>query len=174
MEDRFIRGYIAGVIGGIVMVLLDYILFVLGISEARYLDLVAIMIWGYVPLTVFGQSIAQVIQLGHAALVGITFAFLVPVIDNKYLLFKGATYGAVVWFTVFAIGSLYKLSLFYLSSPTNAFSHLITSAIWGVVAAVALTRMEKYATARESRQVDSAVAVPAYKRYTGESDDNDS
>lgn len=173
MEDRFLRGYIAGILSGITMALLDYLLFMFGISETRYLDLVAIIFLGYVPDTIFGQAVAQIIQLGHAALVGITFVYLTSIIGAKHLIFKGATYGAIVWFSTFGICSLFKVALFYQSTPANLMSKLATSAVWGIAAALTLIWLERYDTAQESHQIAPIIAAPAYKHPVEKSPDDD-
>lgn len=113
MDDRFLRGYIAGISGGIVMTLTSVLFFSLGITPSRLIDRVGIIFLGYVPTTILDQLVCLTIQLGHAAVMGILFTYLVTIIGSKYLKLKGSTLGAITWFTIFSVGSLFKLPLFY-------------------------------------------------------------
>ena len=167
MHDRFVRGYIAGTIGGIVMVLFNFILYILGYSETRFLDLVSIIFLGYISDNILEQAIAQIIHTGHAAFTGISFAYLVPKINNNYLKFKGATFGAISWFIIFGVGSLYKVPLFTKSAATTVLTYLFSSTIWGVVAALVLVWFEQHSeSTQESRQSNQIIPSPAYKRFS--------
>lgn len=163
MDDRLVRGYIAGAVGGIVMAALNYILFKLGYAEVRYVDLVGVVLFGYTPNTLGAIVTAQVIQWGHAALMGIGFAYLIPLVTSRYITFKGMTYGVIIWFLTFGVGALLKVPLYTNLSWTTPASHLFTSSVWGAVAALSLVWMgEGY-----SCQV---LASPACKRYADEND----
>lgn len=43
MQDRFVRGYMAGAISGVAMVLINLLLFKLDITETRHIDLISIL-----------------------------------------------------------------------------------------------------------------------------------
>jgi hypothetical protein len=151
------------------MSLLNFILYILGYAETKFIDLISIIFFGYITENTFGMTIAQTIQLGHSALMGILFAYLVPKINSNYLTFKGATYGCTVWFIIFAIGSLYKLPLYAKSSEVTVFTYLFTSATWGIAVAFVLAWFEqRYESPQESRHTRSIITAPAYKRYSDE------
>lgn len=75
-----------------------------------------------------------VIQVGHGAVMGVLFAYLITIIGSKYIVFKAATFGTMVWFIIFSVGSLFKLPVYNISWMAVA-SNLFTSAMWGVTCA---------------------------------------
>ncbi len=145
MRDTFVRGYMAGVIGGIAMTIINQILFSLGFASSRFFDISAMIYLGYVPNTIGEQFISEVIHLGHAALIGISFAYIFPLIGRDYFVFKGATFGAFIWSIVFGIGSLLKVPLFFNLSWISVASYLFISATWGAVMSLSLVWFEEHA-----------------------------
>ena len=173
MQDRFIRGYISGAVGGVVMVLINIIFFELGVTESKHTDLISVIFLGHVPTIMGEQIIILIIQLGHTAIMGITFAYLAPKIKNEYFTFKGATYGVVIWFIIFSIGSLYKVPLFYNNSWITISSYLATSSIWGVITSLVLIWFEKRAgDIKENYQSSHLIGSPAYKYYSDENEES--
>lgn len=162
MPDRFVCGYIAGAVGGVVMALINFTAFSLGLSQTRLLDLAGIVFLGSVPATLAEQILSQLIQLEHAAVAGIVFAYLIPRIGSSHLVFKGATFGATIWLIIFGIGALYKLPLYNNISWTTVASHLLTSLLWGAAAAFVLVRLEQW-DFQEGRHSSLLLAAPAYK-----------
>jgi hypothetical protein len=69
MRDRFVNGFIAGLLGGVVMSTLNLISFyILGIAELLYLDWASVLIFGYRFATLLEAVIGQIGQLFFAAM----------------------------------------------------------------------------------------------------------
>ena len=87
--DRYIRGFIAGIIGGIVLDILDVTSNLLGIDEMTYFDWAGILIIGSEPAK-FGEYLISVFtQLFLCGLLGIIFAYMIPKVTSKNYLLKG-------------------------------------------------------------------------------------
>lgn len=176
MHDRFVHGYLSGAIGGAVMAFMQYIFYKLGISESRFLDLTAIIFSGQIPHTIFGEIVAQIVQTGHAAIMGIFFAYFINwFLNRQYIAFKGATFGVMIWFLIFSLGALFKIPLYTNNTPSTVFSYIISSSIWGVVTGSVLVWLEKSSGISETQRSflsGRVIAQPAYKRNSDENNDD--
>ncbi len=179
MQDRFVRGYLAGAVAGVIMAVLDLIPFMLGITKVRYLDMAAVVIWGDFPKATWEEIFAQVLHIAVAGLFGIAFAYLLPRLESKYLLLKGSTYGAATWFIMHTSGSFFHVPILEKSTPETTLSHLVTATIYGLVLASVLAWLENYVKSEQkSHMFSHTVPSPAYKHYTPptppEEDDDES
>jgi len=92
--DRFFRGFIAGVIGGLAMNTWSLVSFhILNFTDRRFLDWAAVILYGHLPNTIFQAVYAQLIQLLWVGLLGIVFAFLIPTVTSRGYLIKGLYHG---------------------------------------------------------------------------------
>lgn len=135
MEDRFTNGFIAGLIGGVIMSILDVISYFLGIVEVLYSDWGSVLVLGYRHATVAEVLIGQASQLFFAAINGILFAYLIAIISNRYYYFKGCVFGLTVWFGSYVITLLYKVSPLIPIKPDTVISNIVTASVYGLVLA---------------------------------------
>jgi len=89
----------------------------------------------------------QLTQIFFSGMVGIFFAYLITKISSKYFLLKSWLFAVSVWFTVFAIGSLFKMPYLYKVPTQTAFNNFLESTIYGIALAKVLywldNRIEK-------------------------------
>lgn len=142
MNDRFVNGFLAGLLGGITMSILNLIsFFALGIAELLYLDWASVLIFGYRYATTLEAVIGQIGQLFFSAIMGILFAFLLPFVSSRYYLFKGFVYGLVVWFGAYAITTLFKVTPLIPIKADTVMSNMFTASVYGLVLAETLRRL---------------------------------
>lgn len=142
MNDRFVNGFIAGMLGGILMSVLNIISFyVLGIAELLYLDWAAVLIFGYRYATFLEAVIGQMGQLLFAAAAGVLFAYLLPLISSKYYLFKGWIYGLLIWFGTYAVTTLFKVTPLIPIKADTVLSNIFTASVYGLILAEVLRRL---------------------------------
>jgi hypothetical protein len=141
MKDRFTNGFIAGLIGGVIVGIFDLALFFLGVVQIPYLDWAAVLIFGYRFATLLEATIGQLGQLLFSAVVGVLFAYLLPLTSSRYYLFKGWVYGLVVWFGTYAITLLFKVTPLIPIKPDTVISHIVTASVYGLVLAESLRRL---------------------------------
>lgn len=60
MEDRVYRGFVAGVVGGVVSSALSHLSYFLQLTTLRLSDWAAILIFGYVPPFIYVGNIFQI------------------------------------------------------------------------------------------------------------------
>ena len=141
--DRFYRGFAAGIAGGLAMnawSLFSY--YILNLTEQRFLDWSSIILYGGLPNSVFQAVYAQIIQLLWVGLLGILFAFLVPVVTSRFYLGKGVLYGLLLGFIIYAITTLFRVPNLVIFSTTTVLSNHIGGIIWGLTMAYVLRRLD--------------------------------
>lgn len=144
MRDRFVNGLIAGAIAGLVMDIIDLIGYVLKIDNVRYLDFAAIIAFGKTASN-FGEFIiGLLVALGFQAILGSIFAFLILNIKSKYIYIKGIVFGISVWFIIYSLIIMFKATQFPKADLSDAISHIINTAAYGVVLAFMLLRINDY------------------------------
>ncbi|HCT35688.1 MAG TPA: hypothetical protein DF292_01470, partial [Firmicutes bacterium] len=110
MRDRFMRGLLAGLIGGIAALAVNlFSTEVLKFGDLHFYEISGVMIFGHLPRGLMQSIFAEIGHIGLSAGVGIALAYLLPKIKTSHLWVKGAFAGLAVWFAVYAITVLFKV-----------------------------------------------------------------
>ncbi|HBV86256.1 hypothetical protein [Desulfosporosinus sp.] len=144
LEDRFTRGFIAGLIGGVGS--LAWGLFsksILKFTELLYTDFASILIYGNKASSFIEKAFAQFVVFGFWGLGGILFILLIPYLTSKNLIFKGAFWGAFIWFASYVITLLFKVKGLEIISVNTSISQLIGGLIWGGLLAIAIKYLDR-------------------------------
>lgn len=108
--DRFTRGWIAGTIGGLLGGILGFFPYYIGISQMRISDWSAILIFGRTqPFNFVEQVYALIVLAGSTGVIGIMFAFLIPVINEENMYLKGWVIFIVPWWVIYLLTALAKI-----------------------------------------------------------------
>lgn len=141
VKDRYVRGFLAGAIGGIASFIVNGGTRLLGISTVMWLELMGLIIFGYLPHTAGQYIFALAIQITFLGILGGAFAFILPLLSSEHIWFKGASYGATIWFAFFSLPHLLQLpELKEIPLPT-AVANVSAAVAWGVALAFALDRL---------------------------------
>lgn len=143
VQDRWLRGFIAGGLAGVVMNVVDQILFALNLGEIYLWEWASVLIYGYRTTDLSEILLALVIHVSFSAFLGMVFAYLTPKITSKNYLFKGVTYGLIVFFTSYAITQLFKVSPLVPIKGDTVIANMITASVWGLVLAIVLWWLDK-------------------------------
>ncbi len=141
VEDRFTIGFIAGVIGGVVMSILDYISYGLGIVGLLYIDWASVFILGHRFENVGEALVGQWGHLLFSGLAGIVFAYLVIGVSSRYLYFKAIVYAYLIWFFTYAAILLFDITALKAININTALSNMVTVGIYGLVLAYVHKRL---------------------------------
>ncbi|MEW6182613.1 MAG: hypothetical protein AB1500_05465 [Bacillota bacterium] len=141
--DRFFRGLVAGIAGGVLMNVWDLTTYyLLGLPILRYLDWASVILFGDLPQTHFQAGYALIVQILWVGLLGVVFAYALPQTTSRGYLLKGAFYGIILGFFVYAIPVLLETQ--YLSDFTTAtvLANHSGGLLWGLTLAQTLRRLE--------------------------------
>lgn len=100
--DRFYRGLLSGLAGGIVMNIWSMFSYhILHFTTRRFLDWSAVILYGQLPRNWFEALYALLLQLLWVGLLGVIFAFLIRDLStSKGLLIKGVFFGVISGFII--------------------------------------------------------------------------
>lgn len=144
MEDRLYRGFVAGVVGGIVSNTLSYLSYSLGITTLRLSDWAAILIFGHVPPFSLGEdTFAVFIQIGWSGAVGSVFAYFLVWVTDRKILFKAWMLGTTPFFLIYLLTALFQTPGTVPLPLNTVLSNYITSSIFGVIMGYSLKVLDQ-------------------------------
>lgn len=143
LKDRFTRGSIAGLIGGIFTTVLGMVFYLIKFGTLRFADFAAILVYGRKAQGLLELLFATVIHWGFSAAVGIIFVFLLKAIGTKNLIYKGWFFGVGIWFFSYITTELFKIPEMETISFTSAVSNFLVSSLYGIMMSGALLYLEK-------------------------------
>lgn len=142
--DRFFRGLIAGMLGGVAMNLWTLVaLYVLNWEIIRFVDWAGIILFGDLPRSHLQGLFALWMQILWSGLLGVGFAFLIPQVTSQGYLIKSAFYGVIVGFFSYAIPTLLQVPILAEHSFATVFSNHTGGLIWGLVLGASLKWLDK-------------------------------
>ncbi|MDT8903611.1 hypothetical protein [Anaeroselena agilis] len=142
MEDRVLRGFSAGIAGGIAMNIWSFISGAMNMTTLRISDWAAVIIHAHTPPFSLGETLFSLLgQLIFSGVLGIAFAYLVPPAGSRYLIFKGWLFSVTAWFLIYAVTTLFKVEGTVPIPLMTAIANLIASSVFGLVLAAALNAL---------------------------------
>lgn len=146
MNDRFIRGLIAGAAGGAAAVAVNlFLINIVRFGQLRFYDISGVMIFGREPERFAEKVFAEIGHLGLSATVGIILAYVFPRMKSRYLWIKGLFFGCAVWYAVYAVMVLYKVPEVKGASLPSAIANLVSSGVFGLVTVGLLKLFDRHA-----------------------------
>ncbi|HBE77692.1 MAG TPA: hypothetical protein DDW65_07875 [Firmicutes bacterium] len=138
MEDRFLIGFISGLIGGISSDVVGIPLYILKLTKLRLIDYAAIFILGKEPRGMLEIIFGLLLHWGFSGALGIIFAYLVnhQIITKRYLWIKGGLFGLGSWFVINVLSTLYKVKRLAVISVETAIILAATSLLVGIIMAL--------------------------------------
>ncbi|ATW24420.1 hypothetical protein [Candidatus Formimonas warabiya] len=149
-NDRLTRGFVAGLIGCIPLFIFNNAAYYLKISQLRYLDFAAVIIYGHRVTNTMEVLFAFFATLFFASALGVVFACLIPAVTHRNILFKGFLFSGGVWFFCYALTVLFKIPEVSHVNVFTAFCNFIGAVIWGLSLAYALQWID-----RKGKQISS-------------------
>ncbi|WP_243152943.1 YqhR family membrane protein [Sporotomaculum syntrophicum] len=142
-SDRLTRGFLAGLVGGILMDIISYISLKLKIADLHHSDWPAIILFGHQPTNTIEAVFALLIQLIFVGFLGILFTYLVTgLFSNENYLFKGWLFGVISWFIIYVITFLAKIPELAPLDTGTAITDFIAGSVYGLVLAETIHRLE--------------------------------
>ena len=114
MNDRFTQGFIAGIIGWLPQTIFTLTMFYgFHLIKLRYFDFAAVLAFSHKPQGLLQTLVSVLIAMAFLGMLGVGFSMLIKVISCQNILLKGSLYGAVGWFTIYSIVTIFKIKDLY-------------------------------------------------------------
>lgn len=169
IEDRLTRGFWAGVIAGIPTIIINWASH-LFFNTLLFLHFDSIVIYGRPPASLMERAFSLFDTIMFVGFLGMIFAYLVPVISSKNLLFKSWFFSKKVWFFIYAIAVAFDLPTISTVTFGTAFSNFIGASVWGVSLGYAFRWLDDLAGNEKSEFVQGPLGrlnpVPSPARKT--------
>lgn len=106
LRDRLLRGFIAGILAGIVLDVTNIVSFSFGITELSFLDWSSAFFFGFRPTSSLGVVFPVLLHLFFAGLAGVLFVYFLAGVKrgNPYL--KGVLFSLAVWVSIGAVNQI--------------------------------------------------------------------
>jgi len=142
--DRFFRGLVSGLVGGIAMNLWSLVSrFVLKWELLSFIEWAGVALFGDLPRSHLQGAFALLMQLLWTGLLGVLFAFLVPVVTSRGYLIKGAFFGVITGFALYAVPILFQAPFLTKHSFATVFSNHMGGLLWGLATAQSLQWLDR-------------------------------
>lgn len=142
--DRFFRGLLAGMIGGVTMNIWSLIeVSIFSLEIVRFIDWASIFLYGDLPRSHTEGLVALFMHVLWTGLLGVIFAFLIPQITSRGYLIKGVVYGVLVGFITYAIPTMFQMPMLKETSLTTVLSNISGGIIWGLILAQTLRWLDR-------------------------------
>jgi hypothetical protein len=143
MKDRMLSGFIAGLIGGVVLNAWNLLAtYVLGFGRVRLMDFISVLELGFSPKST-GQALFSLgIHLVWTGFLGSVFAYLIPLTTSRNYLFRGWLYSSVVWILTNALATMSRLPGIAKVSLTASISSAFGATVYGLVLGYVLKRLD--------------------------------
>lgn len=131
--DRFVRGFIIGVVATIIKDVLNLFSYsVLHFAKNTYAQFMGIILLGYVPRTTTEIVYAELMDIAFNGLIGVVFIYYAYRTHNKKNLWlKGIFFGEGLYIGIYSIGTFFGLPILSHVPIETAISNFITSGIDG-------------------------------------------
>jgi hypothetical protein len=134
--DRFFRGLVAGIAGGVAMNIWSaFAYYILKLPIRRFIDWAGIVLYGDYPHTVYESLFALLMQILWVGLLGVIFAYMIFQATSRGYLIKGAFFGIISGFFIYAIPTLLGSKHLATTSFTTVISNHFGGLIWGLTTA---------------------------------------
>jgi hypothetical protein len=168
MKDRFLNGFIAGIIGGIVGVTGGLISKALGITEMTAVDFTAMLLYGREILMTSEFIWATIAGIMFTGVFGIIFAHMILLIKSRYLFIKGAVYGFVAWYVWYSLILNTFTEQIDVITISTSISNAVNAMLYGIVLSISYNFLHQKAPdvtkAREKRSLENTKKYRVVRR----------
>lgn len=115
---------------------------VLQISHLRNVDWMAIMIFAHPPaFELIETIIAMIVNVFFCGVLGILFAYLLPLIKSEKIYLKGWVFSLVVWLGAYAISTIFKVVGTTPTSVETAILNISGATVYGLALAYTTNKL---------------------------------
>lgn len=146
MHDRFLRGFVSGVIGGIIMNLASLVFYLSRLTNLPFWEWAAIIVLGKQPANTYDLILTLASHLFFTGILGIIFAYLLLLFNPAFLLFKGVVYALTIWFFIYGLTLLFKVKGTVPINYSTALCNITGAILYGLTLSTLLLFFERRRT----------------------------
>lgn len=144
LNDRFARRLVAGFLSSLILFALNmFSHYVLHISERRYINYAALMIFGREASNLIEEIFSSFAQIGFAAGLIIISSYFILKEKSRNTFWRGLFIGFGSWFAIMSISYIIGVHKILPMDIKSAVSFMIASSIWGIIGAWLLLILDK-------------------------------
>ncbi len=163
MEDRMFRGFVAGLVGGVVSSVLTHLFYFLGFTTLRLSDWASILMYAHTPPFSLEEHVfSTLIHICFCGAIGSVFAYFLLMVTSRMIYFKGWVLGTTPYFLVYLFTTFFQIPGTVPTPFNTALSNYITSSIFAIVMAHSLKVLDQAII--QHRSPLELLAHPAAKR----------
>jgi len=133
LEDRLTSGFVAGAASFVVPTIWNHVSkLLLSLSHLTFSDCMSVFIFGRFSRNVYEYIFATLGTVVWHGFLGIVFTYLLLLIKQRNLVFKGWLFGVGIWFFAYAITLLFQLPEFAEIPLGTAASNLLSASLQGI------------------------------------------
>jgi len=147
LNDRFTRGFIAGVGAGVVQAIFMYTAETFNLTNLIFRNFMSVFVYGNKVHTFHARAFSELMLMGWMGLLGVFFAYSLTFISSENIRFKGAVYGISIWMFSYFMTTLYQVHPLEHITFKTAVTNAAISAIWGIALAQILLWLDRKVSA---------------------------
>jgi hypothetical protein len=135
-DDKFVNGFIGGIIAALITGPISFAAKHFNFTELELADFSGILTLHKVPESLAENIFAAGVDMMVSGALGIIFAFMVPYIGRRYLLFKGWFILGALWYLYYPLITMAMLDDVHINVQTHTINGIIAG-LFGIVLAQA-------------------------------------
>lgn len=175
LKDRFARILVAGTIASVILIGLNlFSHHALQVSERRYINYSALMIFGRKANNISENLLSSIAQIGFAAGLFVILSYIILKKDRKNYLLRGLFIGFGSWFLIMSLAYIIGIHKILPVDIGSAVSFMVDSCIYGITGAWVLRALDERSVINRETQLEvkkqriSRLHEPAYKLKPGD------
>lgn len=129
IQERVLRGFVAGFLAGLVMMVVDQGAVFFKLSTLGYDQWASVFSFGHLPHTIWERVLGQGGHVVFCAFMGLVYALLVQSESNS--LGKGMIWGLFIWLSSYWISVLFKVDQLYPRTIGTVLADFLTALVFG-------------------------------------------
>lgn len=144
MHDRLVRGTLAGLIGGLFIILVNTSsYYLLRFGKAIWVHMLSQLVFGHRAGIAIEYIMGFVLIAVMAGGLGYIYAwFFVPKPDAGNYIFRGVALGIGFWLVAFSLGTLFRVPEMYNIAWETALTNLVAVIGWGLITGYLVKRWD--------------------------------
>lgn len=136
LKERFSRSLVAGFFTSLILLALNlFSYYILQVSQRRFINYSALMIFGRKFNNFPEAIISSIAQISFSICLFVIFSYLILQKKRETYLLRGLFIGFGSWFAILSLSYIIGIHKILLMDIGSATSFLVTSVIWGILGA---------------------------------------